>query len=231
MFVYLIVNDVNWKIYVGKTTRSNLVQYLQQKFSEAHKHISLRSHLYAAIRKYGRGHFHIYPLFRGQTNEEICEHERLLIKVLKTRHPNIGYNICRGGEGFTGPHSEEAKKKNAAASRRMWQRPEIRENFSAKMKGHTTTLETVEKIKAARATQDESSRVEGCRKWVESHKQEASARLSHEAHVLGGKAGSRENKQKAGRLGGKSPIPRHVRWHVNRKQTNPECPLCSYLAD
>lgn len=31
MFVYVIVNDVNLKIYVGKTTNKNLRQYLQQK--------------------------------------------------------------------------------------------------------------------------------------------------------------------------------------------------------
>lgn len=111
MFVYVIVNDVNLKIYVGKTTLSNLQQYLQQKFYEAGKLLGGRSHLYAAIRKHGREHFHIYPLFEGVTNEEICKHEKLLIKTLNSRNPDVGYNICRGGEGFTGPHTEEWKRK------------------------------------------------------------------------------------------------------------------------
>jgi group I intron endonuclease len=111
MFVYLIVNDVNWKIYVGKTKNSNLRQYLQQKYHEAEHYISRRSHLFASIRKYGREHFRIYPLFQGQTNEEICDHEKLLIKALAAQNSEIGYNICRGGEGFTGPHSLAARQK------------------------------------------------------------------------------------------------------------------------
>jgi hypothetical protein len=97
--------------------------------------VSLRSHLYKAIRKYGPEHFHIFPLFEGQTNREICEYEKLLIKSLKSQHPDIGYNICRGGEGFTGPHTSKTKEKIATASRKMWTLSEIRENFTKKMTG------------------------------------------------------------------------------------------------
>jgi hypothetical protein len=187
------------------------------------------SRLNASIRKHGREHFHIYPLFEGITKEEIIEHEKLLIKALKAQHPDIGYNICKGGEGFTGPHTEEAKRKNSDASVKMWQRPGIRENFSAKMKGHEVSSKTVEKIKAARAVQDESRRVEGCRKYAEEHKDEMSTRMSREIHVMGGKAGSREAKQRAARVsvqGGSIVKAQHTRWHVNRGLTNPDCSLC-----
>ncbi len=136
MFVYIIVNEVSGKFYIGKTISKNLGKYLKDKIWEAEHRSSLRSHLYAAIRKCGPEHFHIFPLISDcQTNDELCHWERLLIKALKSQHPDIGYNICRGGEGFTGPHSPETKKKIADASVEMWKREDIRENFTAKVSG------------------------------------------------------------------------------------------------
>jgi group I intron endonuclease len=201
MFVYVIVNDVNLKIYIGKVEREKLRSYLQQKFYNA-KHDMRTSHLYAAIRKYGREHFHIYPLFESDSREEIIVREKLLIKALKAQHRDIGYNICAGGEGFTASHPR---------------------------KGIPRTPEVVAKIKAARAVQDESRRVEGCRKYAEEHKDEMSTRMSREIHVMGGKAGSREAKQRAARVsvqGGSIVKAQHTRWHVNRGLTNPDCSLC-----
>lgn len=121
MFVYVIVNDVSCKIYIGKTTNKNLQYYLVSKFNQATRGITVRSHLYAAVRSYGREHFHIYPLFQGQSDQEISAHEILLIKALKSQHPDIGYNICEGGQGHRAKgqvawnkgkfHSEETRRK------------------------------------------------------------------------------------------------------------------------
>jgi hypothetical protein len=112
----MIVNDITCKHYIGKTKTEDLHNYLRHKFIYSNRDRAQRSHLFASIRKYGREHFHIYPLLEGTSNNEICEHEKLLIKTLKAQHPDIGYNICRGGEGFTGPHTEETKKKIGAKS-------------------------------------------------------------------------------------------------------------------
>jgi GIY-YIG catalytic domain len=129
MFVYVIVNDVNLKIYIGKTTTSNLQKYLQDKISQSKYEVkrgrAIRSHLFNAIRKYGREHFHIHPLFKGQTNEEICDHEKLLIKALAAQNSEVGYNICRGGEGFTGPHTEEWKRKVSERMKAIGNRPPV----------------------------------------------------------------------------------------------------------
>jgi group I intron endonuclease len=136
MFVYMIVNDVNWKIYVGKTTRPNLRHYLQKKFWVADHCPHLKSHLYAAIRQYGKEHFHIHSLISDlKTNEELCHWEQTLIKALAAQNPEIGYNICRGGEGFTGPHTEETRKKISKASEDMWKDPIIRHTIIAKNLG------------------------------------------------------------------------------------------------
>lgn len=120
MLVYVIVNDVNAKIYIGKTRRyhdlKGLRQYLQQKWYEAKRRLG-RSRLYDAMRKYGREHFHIYPLFHGQSHEEICEHEKLLIKALNSRHPEIGYNLCAGGEGHRVAPSIESRLRMSRAQK------------------------------------------------------------------------------------------------------------------
>jgi group I intron endonuclease len=151
MFVYVIVNDVNQKIYVGKTVTSNLEQYLQKKFWYAKMRPEHRSHLYAAIRKYGREHFHIHPLISDcKTNEELSHWEQTLIKAFASQNPEIGYNICRGGEGFTGSHSPATRQKIADASREMWQRPGIKENFTAKMTGHAVSQKTVDAVRRMR---------------------------------------------------------------------------------
>lgn len=230
MFIYLIVNHVSGKYYVGQHKGNNLKQYLQKKFYDAINNRGGSSRLYRSVRKYGREAFSIHALLSDvQTKVELDAYERDFIDFLKSQDPEYGYNICRGGEGFTGPHSEQAKRKNSEASRLMWKRPEIRENFSAKMIGHPTSEETIEKIKSARALQDEAPRIAAVKKWAKEHPEEMSTRMSRDVHVLGGKAGSRADKQKAGRLGAErgSAKARHTRWHVMRNQPNPACSLCA----
>jgi hypothetical protein len=106
MFVYIIVNDIDGKIYIGKTKTSDLQKYLQSKFWDAaHQRVG-KSYLFNAIRKHGPEHFHIYPLISTlTTNEDLCFYERVLIADYDAQNPDVGYNICRGGEGFTGSHS------------------------------------------------------------------------------------------------------------------------------
>jgi len=230
MFIYLIVNHVTGKYYVGQHKGNNLRKYLQKKFYDAFKGRGGGSRLYNSIRKYGREAFTIHALLSDvQTKPELDAYEQGFIAFLKSQDSEYGYNICRGGEGFTGPHGPEAKAKVTEALKQRWAQSDFREHWTEIMTGHATSPETVEKIKSARAAQDETPRIEGCRKYAEEHPEEMSTRMSHETHVLGGKAGSRENKQKAGRLGAErgSVKARHVRWHVNRGQANPECPLCA----
>ena len=233
MFIYLIVNHETGKYYVGQHKGKNLKKYLQQKFSHAQKGISERSHLFASMRRHPDPSLWSIHTLRSdiQTRGELDETEQDFIKFLRSQNPEYGYNICRGGEGFTGPHGPAAKAKVTKALKQRWAQPSFREHWRKVMGGHPTSPETKDKIRVVRALQDESVRVAGCQKWVDAHKEEASARLSHEAHVLGGKAGSRQTKQRAGRLGyersGKKA--QHVRWHVNRGQISSGCPLCKPL--
>jgi group I intron endonuclease len=154
MFIYIIVNNLTLKFYIGQHKGDDLLQYLQEKINHAHYYPNKRSHLYAAMRKYPKSVWSIHPLVSGiETREELNECERLLIYALKSQHPDVGYNICDGGEGFTGHQSESAKAKITAA---LMNRPvsvETRAKIGAAnaiaAKGRHPSVETRAKLSAA----------------------------------------------------------------------------------
>jgi hypothetical protein len=118
MFVYVIVCSESLKLYVGQHKGPDLGKYFAQKWFDAHRYSGKRSHLYAALRKHPRESWSIHPLISGiEDKKELDEWERMLIYALKSQHPDVGYNICDGGEGHTGPCSEEAKRKISADHR------------------------------------------------------------------------------------------------------------------
>ena len=167
MFVYVIVNRENLKIYVGKTISTNLNLYFQKKLWDAeHPEKSRgRSHLFSAIRTHGRHNFSIYPLMQHSTNDDLCYWERHFIKTLNTQHPDVGYNICDGGEGRTGPVSESARARLLVAITGRLVSPETRAKIGASQPntpaqvaardqtGHKHSPESIAKIKQRRATQ------------------------------------------------------------------------------
>ena len=92
-YIYQIVNDINNKVYVGKTEYS-----LQKRFRE-HCADSTKTHfekrpLYAAMKKYGVEHFHI-ELIEETNNPE----EREIYWIEQKDSYHNGYNATRGGDG------------------------------------------------------------------------------------------------------------------------------------
>src|SRR5208283_3371701 len=71
-----------------------------------------------------------------QTRPELDAYERDFIAFLRSQDPEYGYNICRGGEGFTGPHTEQWKEK-----------------MRVRMKGRTFTPEAIARMKASPKTE------------------------------------------------------------------------------
>ena len=112
MFVYLIVCNESLKLYVGQHKGNNLQKYLQTKLSNARRNSGTRAHLFAAMRKHPKETWSIHPLVSGiESKAELDELEKHFIRVLKTQHPDVGYNICDGGEGYTGPGYWLGKKR------------------------------------------------------------------------------------------------------------------------
>ena len=92
-YIYQIINDINDKIYVGKTEFS-----IEKRFKE-HCQDAFREHnekrpLYSAMRKYGVEHFHIELIEETDKPEE---RERYWIE--QKRSFKNGYNATLGGDG------------------------------------------------------------------------------------------------------------------------------------
>ena len=92
-YIYQIQNDINNKIYVGKTEFS-----LEKRFKE-HCHDAFSRNkeqrpLYAAMRKYGIEHFHISLL--EETSNPV---EREIYWIEKLGSFKYGYNATIGGDG------------------------------------------------------------------------------------------------------------------------------------
>jgi hypothetical protein len=128
MVIYVVVCSETLKLYIGQHKHENrLKQYLASKFWDAHQATTPRSHLYNAMRKHPRETWSIWPLVVGiETRAELNALEQHFIRVLKTQHDDIGYNICEGGEGFTGPHTERWRQETLARVRDYWAKPESR---------------------------------------------------------------------------------------------------------
>ena len=92
-YIYQIVNDINDRVYVGKTYFS-----LEKRFKEHCKDVFKRDFekrpLYSAMKKYGVEHFHI-ELLEETDNPE--EREKYWIEQ-KHSYEN-GYNATKGGDG------------------------------------------------------------------------------------------------------------------------------------
>ena len=169
--VYLILNKVNGKRYVGQT-----VQPLKKRFD---KHAKCNTTLIGkAIQKYGRENFYCGVIKTCASKAEMDYWEKHFIVALKSKVP-YGYNMTDGGEGtigleFTPEHRAHLSaalsgeknphygKKNTpehtarivAANLGAKRSPETCKNISEALTGKPFTLERCANISAAK--RDES---------------------------------------------------------------------------
>lgn len=94
-FIYKIENDINGKIYVGKTLET-IEERFKIHISDSKKEQCQHRPLYRAMNKYGVEHFHISIL--EECNPKIVnDREIYWISQLDTYHN--GYNATLGGDG------------------------------------------------------------------------------------------------------------------------------------
>lgn len=92
-YIYKITNDVNDKIYVGKTEFS-IEKRFKEHCRDSQKEDKENRPLYKAMRKYGIEHFHIELLEETENPEE---REVYWIETLSSFKK--GYNATIGGDG------------------------------------------------------------------------------------------------------------------------------------
>jgi group I intron endonuclease len=96
------------KVYIGQC-----IDFEQRKRQHINRSKNPKTSIERAINKYGFHNFsvefiHVLPKY---DRECLNEKEKYFIQKHKTMDPNIGYNLCEGGEGRKGPLSFSTKQK------------------------------------------------------------------------------------------------------------------------
>ena len=94
-YIYKIINDINDKVYVGKTIHS-LEKRFQEHCRDATRERNEKRPLYNAIQKYGIEHFQIEMIEECDT-DILSEREKYWIEYYQS-YKN-GYNATLGGDG------------------------------------------------------------------------------------------------------------------------------------
>jgi len=92
-YVYKITNDINGKIYIGKTYNS-IEKRFQEHCRERFKSKSEQRPLYSAMNKYGIEHFHVELIEETDSPEE-----REIYWIEWYGSFKNGYNATKGGDG------------------------------------------------------------------------------------------------------------------------------------
>lgn len=92
-YIYQIINDINNKIYIGKTEFS-IDKRFKEHCSDAFKERNEKRPLYSAMRKYGIEHFHIELI-----EETDFPEEREKYWIEQKQSFKKGYNATLGGDG------------------------------------------------------------------------------------------------------------------------------------
>lgn len=90
-YIYKITNLINNKVYIGQTSRTIATRWSQHKNSS----LTVDTHLYRAMRKYGIENFIIEPI-----EETVLLNEREIYWISYYNSFEKGYNMTQGGEGF-----------------------------------------------------------------------------------------------------------------------------------
>ena len=99
--IYKIVNDVNNKVYIGKSSRSLDVRW-NEHLTDCHNPQKCCRPLYSAINKYGEEHFHIELI---EECDDFDGNEREMFWIQQYNSHNVGYNATVGGDGWiSGSH-------------------------------------------------------------------------------------------------------------------------------
>lgn len=129
--VYLIMNLVNGKKYVGQTVRSLEKRMLQHTYDNLC--------VDKAMRKYELENFYYGVVKSCASKEELVYWEKYFIVALKSKVPN-GYNLTDGGEGTVGrKHTPETLAKMSASKLGKKRSAETRAKISVSRKGKYTT--------------------------------------------------------------------------------------------
>lgn len=97
--IYKITNQINNKIYIGKTIREPQTRW-KEHIQYSHQPNRYNTPLYQALRKYGPDYFTFEIIEDNLTDiNELNEKEKYYINLYHSASHELGYNIAIGGDG------------------------------------------------------------------------------------------------------------------------------------
>ena len=97
-YIYKISNDINDKLYIGKTLYTIKRRWSQHKNNARTRKDLEHLPLYSAMNKHGIEHFSIEAIEEVKDEKKLSEREQYWIKYYNTY--NYGYNASIGGDGL-----------------------------------------------------------------------------------------------------------------------------------
>lgn len=132
--IYLTVNVINSKVYIGSTIRPENCKYLGSGVL-----------ILKAIKKYGKHNF-VRITLEKVTIETKQSRETFWINFFQTYESSTGYNLSKSGVGPTKPHSDSIKNRIRISNTGKKRTKEQCYNISKGKVGKKQTSEHTEKI-------------------------------------------------------------------------------------
>lgn len=122
--VYKYKNEINGKIYIGRTLTEDKRKKEHIKSSKNKNLCDYNSPFHRAIRKYGIGNFNYEVLYEMEytnktkdvVNDILNEKESFYISEYKSNNYRFGYNQTIGGEGASGYRFNKEQKEKLSSS-------------------------------------------------------------------------------------------------------------------
>lgn len=137
-YIYKITNNINQKIYIGKTTKERASdRFSQHRYLARHlEQEKGSSYLHKAMNSYGVDNFS-FEVIEICDNELLNEKEQYWIREYNSMSPN-GYNLTSGGEGTVGYSREqtvEERQKRSESNKKFFEEnPEAKQQISERTK-------------------------------------------------------------------------------------------------
>lgn len=155
-YVYLTVNNINGRMYVG--------QHKYHKCEADPEYLGSGIALERAVAKYGKENFTVTILCTANTRADLDVAEKKYIKEFREKYGNQLYNIADGGQGGNCyPMTEQRRKHISEAMKGKVVSQEQRQKISKSLKGHLVSAESREKSRRSNTGQKRS---ELCKKHL-----------------------------------------------------------------
>lgn len=130
MIIYKVTNIQNHKCYIGKS-KTSMEGRQWWHLNQARR--NSKTHFHCALRKFGPQNFKWEIIGTCNSIEELNEAEKCCIVFFNSNNRIYGYNMTKGGDGFTGTQTAQSKQLIAENNAKFWNGKKFSEEHRRKL--------------------------------------------------------------------------------------------------